>query len=62
MPALPEAEGRPDGTKKSRVASDAAPVAERLQASIEQFIVDAKSSAAKREEKSDARWSVLMVN
>ncbi|KAE8782820.1 putative methionyl-tRNA synthetase [Hordeum vulgare] len=56
------AEGRPHGTKKARAARDATPTAERLQASIEQCITDVKSSAARREEKSDARWSVLMIN
>ncbi|KAE8781597.1 putative methionyl-tRNA synthetase [Hordeum vulgare] len=61
-PAPPAAEGRPEGTKKATAARDAAPAAERLQASIEQCITNAKSSAAKREEKSDARSSALMAN
>ncbi|KAE8774120.1 putative methionyl-tRNA synthetase [Hordeum vulgare] len=56
------ADGRPDGTKKARVASDATPAVERLQSSIEQCITDAKSSAAWREEKSNTRWSALMTN
>ncbi|KAE8768851.1 putative methionyl-tRNA synthetase [Hordeum vulgare] len=56
------AEGRPDGTKKARAVRDAAPATERLQASIEQCIADVKSSAARREEKSDTRWSALMIN
>ncbi|KAE8800425.1 putative methionyl-tRNA synthetase [Hordeum vulgare] len=60
--APPAAQGCPDGTKKARVARDTAPVAERLQASIEQCVANTKSSAAKREKKSDARWSALMVN
>ncbi|KAE8802264.1 putative methionyl-tRNA synthetase [Hordeum vulgare] len=54
-------EGRPDGTKKASAARDATPAAERLQASIEQCIADAKSNAARREEKSSARWSALMM-
>ncbi|KAI4995149.1 hypothetical protein ZWY2020_035052 [Hordeum vulgare] len=61
-PAPPVAEGRPDGTKKARAARDASPAAKQLQASIEQCITEAKSSAAKRKEKSDARWSALMAN
>ncbi|KAE8814722.1 putative methionyl-tRNA synthetase [Hordeum vulgare] len=56
-PAPAAAEGRPGGTKKARAARDAAPAAEWLHASIEQCIVDAK-----REEKSEARWSALMAN
>ncbi|KAE8783832.1 putative methionyl-tRNA synthetase [Hordeum vulgare] len=53
--------GRPDGTKKARVARDAAPAAQRLQASIEQCFAGVKSSAARRQEKFDARWSTLMI-
>ncbi|KAE8814524.1 putative methionyl-tRNA synthetase [Hordeum vulgare] len=53
------AEGRPYGTKKARATRDAAPAAERLQASIKQCIADVKSSAATREEKSG---SALMIN
>ncbi|KAE8769992.1 putative methionyl-tRNA synthetase [Hordeum vulgare] len=62
VPAPIAAEGRPDGTKKVRAARDAAPAAERQQASIEQCIAEVKSSATRREEKSDARWSALMIN
>ncbi|KAE8774459.1 putative methionyl-tRNA synthetase [Hordeum vulgare] len=61
-PAPYAAKGRLDGTKKARAARDAAPAAQRLQASIEQCITNVKSSAARREEKSDARWSALMIN
>ncbi|KAE8780445.1 putative methionyl-tRNA synthetase [Hordeum vulgare] len=61
-PAPAAAEGRPDGTKKVRAARDAAPAAQRLQALIEQCIADVKSSAVRREEKSDARWSAMMIN
>jgi hypothetical protein len=60
-PAPGVADGRPDGNKRAKAARDAAPAAERLQSSIEQCIADAKNSAAKREEKSDARWSALMT-
>ncbi|KAE8804961.1 putative methionyl-tRNA synthetase [Hordeum vulgare] len=56
------AEGRPDDIKKAKAERDAEPVAEWLQSSIEQCIADAKSNAAKMEEKSDARWSALMTN
>ncbi|KAE8797533.1 putative methionyl-tRNA synthetase [Hordeum vulgare] len=55
-------EWRPDGTKKARAARDVAPTAQRLQASIEQCIADVMSSAARREEKTNARWSALMIN
>ncbi|KAE8780612.1 putative methionyl-tRNA synthetase [Hordeum vulgare] len=61
MPATAMVEGRPDGTIKAREMRDAAPIAERLQASIGQCMAYAKSSAARREEKSYARWSVLMT-
>jgi hypothetical protein len=45
------AEGRPDGNKKTKKARNDAPAAERLQASIEQCIADAKTHSALREEK-----------
>lgn len=38
------------------------PAAQRLQASIEQCIADVKSNVARREEKSDMRYSALMIN
>uniref|UniRef100_A0A8I6Z4Q4 Uncharacterized protein n=1 Tax=Hordeum vulgare subsp. vulgare TaxID=112509 RepID=A0A8I6Z4Q4_HORVV len=60
--APPAAEGRPDGTKKAATTRDSAPVAKRLQSLLEQCIADAKNSAAKREEKTDTRWSALMAN
>jgi len=60
-PAPSAAEGRPDGNKRDKAARGAAPAAERLQSSIKQCIADAKNSAAKREEKSDARWTALMT-
>nr|XP_020163063.2 uncharacterized protein LOC109748447 [Aegilops tauschii subsp. strangulata] len=56
------ADGRPDGNKRAKMAKDAAPATERLHASIEQCIADAKNHVAQREEKSEARWSVLMTN
>lgn len=58
-PAPGAAAGRPDGNKKAKSARDAAPNAERLQASIEQCITDAKNHAVEREAKSDARWSAI---
>ncbi|KAE8805030.1 putative methionyl-tRNA synthetase [Hordeum vulgare] len=61
MLATAAAEGRPDGTKRVMMARDTIPSAEWLQLSIEQCIADAKSKAAKREEKSEARWSVMMM-
>ncbi|KAE8773893.1 putative methionyl-tRNA synthetase [Hordeum vulgare] len=62
VPIPTAVEGRPHGTKKARVVRDVAPAAERLQASIEQCIADVKSSTVRREEKSDVRWSVLMID
>ncbi|KAE8795793.1 methionyl-trna synthetase [Hordeum vulgare] len=56
------AEGRRDGTKKARAARDTVPAAQWLQASIEQCIVNVKSNAARREEKSDVWWLALMIN
>ncbi|KAE8775715.1 putative methionyl-tRNA synthetase [Hordeum vulgare] len=56
------AEGRRDGTKKDRTVRDGGPAAQRLQASIKQCIADVKSSPPRREEKSDVRWSTLMIN
>ncbi|KAE8797375.1 putative methionyl-tRNA synthetase [Hordeum vulgare] len=55
------AEGRPDGTRKARAASDVAPAVVLLQSSIKQCIADAKNSTAKRVDKSNARWLVLMM-
>ncbi|KAE8773129.1 hypothetical protein D1007_54773 [Hordeum vulgare] len=52
----------PMAPKKARAARDAALAAEGLLSWIEQCIADAKSSAARREEQSDARWSALMMN
>ncbi|KAE8797368.1 putative methionyl-tRNA synthetase [Hordeum vulgare] len=60
-PAPTVEEGRPDGTRRARAASDAAPAVELLQSSIKQCIAHAKNRAAKREDKSDARWSVFMM-
>ncbi|KAE8818336.1 putative methionyl-tRNA synthetase [Hordeum vulgare] len=62
VPSPIVAEGCPDSTKKVRAMRDAAHAVEQLQSSIEKCIADAKSSTAKREEKSNARWSALMIN
>ncbi|XP_020162209.1 uncharacterized protein [Aegilops tauschii subsp. strangulata] len=56
------ADGRPDGNKRAKTTKDAAPATEQLHASIEQCIADAKNHAARREEKSEVRWSPLMTN
>ncbi|KAE8791357.1 putative 4-coumarate--CoA ligase 5 [Hordeum vulgare] len=53
------AEERPDGNKNEKKARDSAAASERRHASIEQCIADTKSHSAMREEKSEARWSVL---
>ncbi|KAE8803244.1 putative methionyl-tRNA synthetase [Hordeum vulgare] len=59
-PALVAAEGHPYVNKRAKAARGTIPAVERLQSSIELCIADAKSNAAKREEKSKARWLVLM--
>ncbi|CAM0879536.1 unnamed protein product [Alopecurus aequalis] len=59
-PVTGVAEGRPIGNKKAKAAGNMAPAADRLQASIDQCIADAKSHAVVMEEKSEARWSALM--
>ncbi|KAE8788714.1 methionyl-trna synthetase [Hordeum vulgare] len=61
VPASAAAKGRLGGTKRVRTARDATPAVEWLQSSIEHCIADAKSNAAKREEKSEARSSALMI-
>ncbi|KAE8785339.1 putative methionyl-tRNA synthetase [Hordeum vulgare] len=62
MPSPTVTEGCPNGKKRANAARDTMPSAEGLQFSIEQYIVDANNSPAKRKEKSDARWSVSMTN
>ncbi|CAM0944959.1 unnamed protein product [Alopecurus aequalis] len=54
--------GRPIGNKKAKAARDMAPVAERLQSSIDQCIAHARSHAVVREEKFEARWTAMMKN
>ncbi|KAE8820917.1 putative methionyl-tRNA synthetase [Hordeum vulgare] len=61
-PAPATLEGCLDGTKKARATRDVAPAAQWLEASIEQCIADVTSSSSRREKKSDARWSALMIN
>ncbi|KAE8787589.1 putative methionyl-tRNA synthetase [Hordeum vulgare] len=54
-------EGRPDGTKRAKKARDTAPAAEWMQSLIEKCIADTKNIIGKREKKSDAWWSALMM-
>ena len=55
-------EGRSVGHMKAKAARDRAPAAAKLQASIETCIADVATKAAKREEKTEARWTALMTN
>ena len=56
------ADGRPDGNKGAKKAKYAESAAARVQESIEHCLADAKTRAAQREEKTEARWAVLMTN
>ncbi|KAE8792133.1 putative methionyl-tRNA synthetase [Hordeum vulgare] len=60
-PVPAASKGRLDGNKRAKGTRDAAPAVERLQSSVEQWIANTKNNAAKREEKSNARWSALMT-
>ncbi|KAE8793342.1 putative methionyl-tRNA synthetase [Hordeum vulgare] len=55
------AQGRPHNNKRAKAARDSTTTVERLQSLIEQCITDATSHSTKREEKSEARWLVLMM-
>ena len=54
--------GRPDDNKGAKKAKYAESAAARVQESIEHCLADAKTRAAQREEKTEARWAVLMTN
>ena len=56
------ADGRPDGNKGAKKAKHAESAAARVQESIEHCLADAKTRAAQREEKTEARWAALMTN
>ena len=56
------AEGRPDGNKGAKKAKHAESAAARVQESIEHCLADAKTRAAQREEKTEARWAASMMN
>ena len=61
-PTAGAADGRPDGNKGAKKAKHAESAAARVQESIEHCLADAKTRAAQREEKTEARWAVLMTN
>ncbi|KAM0927785.1 hypothetical protein ACQ4PT_002061 [Festuca glaucescens] len=53
-------DGRPEGRKKAKVAKAMGPPGERLQASIDQCMADAKTRAIQRDEKFYERWKVML--
>ena len=61
-PTAGAADGRPEGNKGAKKAKYAESAAARVQESIEHCIANAKTRAAEREEKTEARWVVLMTN
>ena len=61
-PTAGVADGRPDGNKGAKKAKYAESAATRVQESIEHCLADAKTRAAQREEKTEARWAALMTN
>ena len=56
------ADGPPDGNKRAKSVKDTAPATARLHEPIEHCIADAKTRAAQRKDKTEARWSALMTN
>ncbi|XP_044432968.1 uncharacterized protein [Triticum aestivum] len=61
-PTAGATDGRPDDNKGVKKAKYAETAVVRVQESIEHCIADAKTRAAEREEKTEARWAVLMTN
>ncbi|XP_020200798.1 uncharacterized protein [Aegilops tauschii subsp. strangulata] len=61
-PATCATDGRPDGNKGAKKAKYAESAAARVQDSIEHCLADGKTRAAQQEEKTEARWAVLMTN
>ncbi|XBI11489.1 hypothetical protein VPH35_138543 [Triticum aestivum] len=55
-------EGRPDGNKGAKKGKHADAATARVQESIEHCLTDAQALAALREEKTEARWSALMLS
>nr|XP_020168324.1 uncharacterized protein LOC109753808 [Aegilops tauschii subsp. strangulata] len=62
MPTPGASDGRPDGNKGAKKGKHAESATARVQESIEHCLVDAKTRATQREEKTEARWSALMTN
>ncbi|XP_020193119.1 uncharacterized protein [Aegilops tauschii subsp. strangulata] len=56
------ADGRPDGNKGAKKGKHAESATARVHESIEHCLTGAKTRAAQREEKTEARWSALMTN
>jgi hypothetical protein len=48
------------GNKKAKAATDAATSSERVQASINKCLADISTNSILRDQKSDARWAILM--
>ena len=61
-PTAGAADGHPDGNKGAKKAKYAGSAAARMQKSIEHCLADAKTRAAQREEKTEAKWAALMTN
>ena len=61
-PTAGAADGRPASNKGAKKAKHAESAAARVQESIEHCLADAKTRAAQREEKTEARWAALMTN
>ncbi|XP_020147238.1 uncharacterized protein [Aegilops tauschii subsp. strangulata] len=61
-PTAGAADGCPDDNKGAKKAKYGETAAARVQEAVEHCIADAETRAAEREEKTEARWAVLMTN